>query len=134
MHGPYSWVFKKKEEKPRHSKVIQTRIRFYLRVIIIYKNTNATLFLRYWILDGRKESFRIIFYYLPHLTQACALAVGLWENRCKSTASPISTGPFKLIHGHGSILNHENQRNWKVDLYAWFLGFYPSLWSSIKLT
>ena len=82
----------------------------------------------------RKESSIVMFYYQPHPTEACALAVGLWENRCKSTASPISTGPFKLIHGHSSILNYENQRNWKVDLYAWFLGFYPSLWSSIKLT
>ena len=112
MHGPNSWVFKKKEEKPRHSKVIQTCIRFYLRVIIIYTNTNATLFLRYWTLGDRKESFRIIFYYLPHLTQACALAVGLWENRCKLAASPISTGPFK------------------INSWAWF---YLGLWKPKEL-
>ena len=99
----------------------------YLRVIIIYTNTTATLFLRYQILGDRKEPLSIVYYYLPHLIEACALAVGLWENRCKSAASPISTGPFKLIHGHSSFLDYENQRNWKVDLYAWFLGFYPSL-------
>ena len=73
----------------------------------------------------RKEPLSIIYYQLPHLIEACALAVGLWEYRCKSAASPISTGPFKLIHGHSSILNYEKQRNWKVDLYAWFLGFTP---------
>ena len=77
------------------------------------------------VLNNRNQQEICTYNYLPHLTEACALAVGLWENRCKSTASPISTGPFKLIHGHSSILNYEKQRNWKVDLYAWFLGFTP---------